>query len=144
MLRFRIATSPSRCVPHWMTASWFGHRSPLLQTNPDSAKALKVRGEAYRLLGKWEDAARDLRRALSVDFDERTAELAKDVEEFASKIEARKNRQRIKELNAEKEAKIKRAKAAAAARHRAAQEQEERDAAAAGMPDPTPEGASLR
>ena len=39
-----------------------------LKMNPDSAKSLRIRGTAYRRLGKYEEAAADLRRAMQQDF----------------------------------------------------------------------------
>ena len=40
-----------------------------LNINPDSAKALKVRGKAYRFVGKWKESMADLSKAMSIDFD---------------------------------------------------------------------------
>ena len=41
--------------------------------NPDSAKALRVRGLAHRMLGQWEAAARDLGAAQAIDYLDDTA-----------------------------------------------------------------------
>merc|ERR1719231_2062030 len=41
-----------------------------LELNPDSAKALKVRGAAQRYLGEYEKAKKDLASAQSIDYDE--------------------------------------------------------------------------
>lgn len=38
--------------------------------NPDSAKGFKVRGMARAMLGQWEEAARDLRVASKLDYDD--------------------------------------------------------------------------
>lgn len=43
---------------------------PSPQINPDSAKGHKVRGMARAMLGLWEDAARDLRIASNLDYDD--------------------------------------------------------------------------
>eukprot|EP00929_Paragymnodinium_shiwhaense_P003852 TRINITY_DN104546_c0_g1_i1.p1 TRINITY_DN104546_c0_g1~~TRINITY_DN104546_c0_g1_i1.p1 ORF type:complete len:647 (-),score=222.25 TRINITY_DN104546_c0_g1_i1:72-2012(-) len=41
-----------------------------LKVNPESGKALRVRGLARRALGHWEDAQRDLEKAQQLDFDQ--------------------------------------------------------------------------
>lgn len=51
------------------------------QINPDSARAYKSRGEAKALLGQWEGAAKDLRLAARLDYDEETAAFLKKVPE---------------------------------------------------------------
>ena len=51
------------------------------QLNPDSARALKSRGEARALLGEWEAAAADLRLASRLDYDEEVGEFLKQVGE---------------------------------------------------------------
>lgn len=45
-----------------------------LKENPDSAKALRVRGKARKDLGKWEDALKDLSASQQIDFDEGTVD----------------------------------------------------------------------
>ena len=40
-----------------------------LRINPDSAKALRCRGMAYRYIGRWSDAQLDLVAAQTIDFD---------------------------------------------------------------------------
>lgn len=58
-----------------------------LKYNPDSAMAYKFRGQAHRLLGNWLEAARDLRLACRLDFDEETNEWLKEVQPNAAKLE---------------------------------------------------------
>ncbi|KAK4362065.1 hypothetical protein RND71_017306 [Anisodus tanguticus] len=58
-----------------------------LKVNPDSAKGYKVRGMARAMLGLWKEAAKDLRVASMIDFDEEIAEILKKVEPNAQKIE---------------------------------------------------------
>jgi suppressor of tumorigenicity protein 13 len=53
--------------------------SRALEINPDNAAAYKFRGRAHRLLGQWEDAARDLRNACKIDFDEQADEWLREV-----------------------------------------------------------------
>ncbi|KAG8235969.1 hypothetical protein J437_LFUL017905 [Ladona fulva] len=50
-----------------------------IEINPDSAPAYKFRGRAHRLLGNWLEAAKDLRKACMLDFDEQADEWLKDV-----------------------------------------------------------------
>ncbi|XP_047332256.1 TPR repeat-containing thioredoxin TDX [Impatiens glandulifera] len=58
-----------------------------LQINPDSAKGHKMRGIAHSMLGQWEEAARDLRVASKIDYDDDIAIALKKVEPNARKIE---------------------------------------------------------
>ena len=53
--------------------------SRALQINPDNAAAYKFRGRAHRLLGRWEEAAQDLRNACKIDFDEQADEWLREV-----------------------------------------------------------------
>lgn len=92
-----------------------------LNNNPDSAKALKIRGRAYayessveltdRMMEKWLEAAADLRRACAIDFDEETDKLRKEVDEKAHEIESRIRAAEIAKQEAEERAKEERAKA---------------------------------
>jgi len=50
-----------------------------IELNPDSAAAHKFRGRAHRLLGKWEEAAKDLRLACKIDYDDQANEWLKEV-----------------------------------------------------------------
>lgn len=50
-----------------------------IEINPDSALAHKIRGRANQLLGRWEDAARDLRIAVKLDFDEEANEWLNEI-----------------------------------------------------------------
>ncbi|KAM4694267.1 hsc70-interacting protein-like [Discoglossus pictus] len=45
--------------------------------NPDSAQPYKWRGKAHRLLGHWEEAAKDLATACKLDYDEEASFLLK-------------------------------------------------------------------
>lgn len=51
-----------------------------LRLNPDSAKAYKVRGKAYRYLGAYEKAKKDLQCGNRLDFDDATFAVQKFVE----------------------------------------------------------------
>lgn len=63
-----------------------------LKLNPDSAKSLKTRGKAYRLLGDWEKASADLSQGNTIDFDEDSADIQKIVQSHWTKIRDRKNK----------------------------------------------------
>ncbi|XP_053324615.1 hsc70-interacting protein isoform X2 [Spea bombifrons] len=54
--------------------------------NPDSAQPYKWRGKAHRLLGQWEEAARDLAMACKLDYDEDASTVLKEVQPRAQKI----------------------------------------------------------
>lgn len=86
-----------------------------LSLNQDSAKALKCRGKAYRMLGDYELALRDLSDAQRIDFDEGIEEMLRFVSDRVKSIQAKRQR---------------RAKATAAARAEA-----EKAASSSAMPD---------
>merc|ERR1712051_532848 len=50
-----------------------------IEINPDNAAAHKFRGRAHRLLGNFLDAAKDLRIACKIDFDEQADEWLREV-----------------------------------------------------------------
>merc|ERR1719226_62594 len=78
-----------------------------IELNPDNAAAYKFRGRANRLLGKFVEAAKDLRTACKIDFDDTADEWLKEVTPNAKKIEEherRKERKRAeRELREKKE-----------------------------------------
>lgn len=49
------------------------------QINPDSAKGYKSCGMALAMLGKWEEAAKDLHLASKLDYDEEINAVLKKV-----------------------------------------------------------------
>lgn len=67
-----------------------------LEMNSDSAAAYKFRGRAHRLLGNWEQAAKDLRQACKLDFDEEADEWLREVTPNAKKIESHNLKQERK------------------------------------------------
>merc|ERR1719412_815065 len=93
-----------------------------IQLNPDSAPALKFRGRAHRLLGHFVEAAKDLRTACKIDFDEVADEWLKEVTPNAKKLEDhernKERRKQVREIEEKKE-KIKKAREA---REKAAKE----------------------
>jgi len=72
-----------------------------LEINSDSAAAYKFRGRAHRLLGNWEQAAKDLRQACKLDFDEEADEWLREVTPNAKKIENHKLKQERKKTERE-------------------------------------------
>ncbi|KAI2494792.1 hypothetical protein MHU86_19743 [Fragilaria crotonensis] len=94
-----------------------------LRQNPDSAKALRVRGKARKALGQWEAALQDLSQAQQIDFDEGTVDDLKECSEkhveaekarASSKVEEEeKMRKRAEEIRRAREEQANEAKAAA-------------------------------
>lgn len=78
-----------------------------LKMNPDSAKSLKTRGKAYRLLGEWEKASKDLSAGIAIDFDEDSAETQKIVQAHWVRIREKrlKHDAEMREWTKEKDAK---------------------------------------
>uniref|UniRef100_K7FDQ1 Uncharacterized protein n=1 Tax=Pelodiscus sinensis TaxID=13735 RepID=K7FDQ1_PELSI len=70
-----------------------------IKINPDSAQPYKWRGRAFRLLGYWQEAAKDLSLACQLDYDEETNAILKEVQPRAQKIiqHWRKYEQKCKE-----------------------------------------------
>ena len=68
-----------------------------IKLNPDSAAAHKYRGRAHQLLGNFVDAAKDLRTACKIDFDEVADEWLKEVTPNAKILEQRERNERRKQ-----------------------------------------------
>uniref|UniRef100_A0A3P9B3J2 ST13 Hsp70 interacting protein n=1 Tax=Maylandia zebra TaxID=106582 RepID=A0A3P9B3J2_9CICH len=84
-----------------------------ISINPDSAQPYKWRGKAHRLLGHWEEAARDLATACKLDYDEDASAMLKEVQPKANKIiEHRRKYERKREEKEikEKQDRIKKAR----------------------------------
>ena len=79
-----------------------------LALNPDSAKALKARGLAQRMLGAWEAAAKDLGAAQGIDFSEEVVQPLKLVVDKAAIVRKR----RVDAENAEKNKCVRRGRVA--------------------------------
>jgi len=82
-----------------------------LKENPDSAKALRIRGKARKEMGDWEGALHDLSASQQIDFDEETVEDLKMLTEKrveAEKAEAAKRNEEEERLR-KKAAEIKKA-----------------------------------
>ncbi|KAK7939405.1 hypothetical protein WMY93_002731 [Mugilogobius chulae] len=84
-----------------------------IKINPDSAQPYKWRGKAHRLLGHWEEAAKDLAIACKLDYDDEASALLKEVQPKAHKIlEHRRKYERKREEKEirEKKERIKKAR----------------------------------
>ncbi|KAM9746202.1 hsc70-interacting protein [Menidia menidia] len=107
-----------------------------ISINPDSAQPYKWRGKAHRLLGHWEEAAKDLATACKLDYDEDASTMLKEVQPKANKIiEHRRKYERKRE---EKEIKDKqeRIKKAREEHARAQREEESRQFGSGFFPGP--------
>lgn len=93
-----------------------------LKLNPDSASAYKFRGRAHRLLGNWEESAKDLRQACKLDFDEEADEWLKEVTPNAKKIEQHQIKQERKKAEKEMNDRKERVRRAQEANKKAAEE----------------------
>lgn len=93
-----------------------------LKLNPDSATACKFRGRAHRLLGNWEEAAKDLRQACKLDYDDEADEWLKEVTPNAKKIEQHKIKQERKKAEKDLIERKERVRRAQEANKRAAEE----------------------
>lgn len=114
-----------------------------LEKNPDSAAAYKFRGRAHRLLGNWEESARDLRQACKIDFDEEADEWLREVTPKAHKIEQYRVDKERRQNEREIKQRIKRNQKAREAHRRAAEEEKAAGGAggfAGGMPGGMPGG----
>lgn len=76
-----------------------------LEINCNYAKAYKARGMANAMLGKWEEAARDLYAASNIDYDDEISAVLKKVEPNVYKIvEHRRKYDRLRKERKEKKA----------------------------------------
>lgn len=104
-----------------------------IRLNPDSAKAYKVRGKAYRYFGLYDKAKRDLQYGNKLDFDDSTFAVQKFVEgrlrakeELAMKQAARE-RQREEERREREREEIRRRREEAARKYAEEQQQKEKE-----------------
>mmetsp|Transcript_854 Transcript_854/g.1350 ORF Transcript_854/g.1350 Transcript_854/m.1350 type:complete len:383 (-) Transcript_854:387-1535(-) len=110
-----------------------------IKLNPDSAKALRVRGRAHRAVGNWELARKDLSAAQSIDFDDTAMADLKFVTEKVSEIEAKKVKERLAEEEKKKKKIAEIKKAQEEAKAAAEREQAERASpSSSGMPGNMP------
>ncbi|KAL4658059.1 hsc70-interacting protein [Arapaima gigas] len=98
--------------------------------NPDSAQPYKWRGKAQRLLGHWEEAARDLATACKLDYDEEASMMLKEVQPKANKIVEHRRKYERKREEREIRERQERVKKAREEHERAQREEEARQQAA--------------
>jgi len=101
-----------------------------LKINPDSAKALRIRGIAKKSLEMYEEALKDLSQAQAIDYDDNV------VEHLKLCMEKRKEFDKITadKRNKEEQRLRKKAEEIKKAREEAAKEEKERSAPPMGMP----------
>ncbi|KAI5608678.1 hsc70-interacting protein, partial [Silurus asotus] len=103
-----------------------------IDINPDSAQPYKWRGKAHRLLGHWEDAAKDLATACKLDYDDDASAMLKEVQPKAHKIQEHRRKYERKREEREIRERQERVKKAREEHERAQREQEARQQAGEG------------
>ncbi|XP_017337423.1 hsc70-interacting protein [Ictalurus punctatus] len=103
-----------------------------IDINPDSAQPYKWRGKAHRLLGHWEEAAKDLATACKLDYDEDTSAMLKEVQPKANKIQEHRRKYERKREEREVRERQERVKKAREEHEKAQREQEARQQAGGG------------
>lgn len=68
-----------------------------LDKNPDSAKALRIRGECRAKMGKYHAALKDLSAAQTIDFDEDAAIMLKEAAERCREMDAEVVKKKVEE-----------------------------------------------
>ncbi|KAL7475931.1 hypothetical protein ACHAW6_001825 [Cyclotella cf. meneghiniana] len=68
-----------------------------LDKNPDSAKALRIRGECRAKMGEYHAALKDLSAAQTIDFDEDAAIMLKEAAERCREMDAEVVKKRVEE-----------------------------------------------
>uniref|UniRef100_A0A7S4W9J5 STI1 domain-containing protein n=4 Tax=Ditylum brightwellii TaxID=49249 RepID=A0A7S4W9J5_9STRA len=106
-----------------------------LKKNPDSAKALRIRGKANKMTGSLRESLKDLSSSQSIDYDDEAAEILKEV---SKQVQEMDHEVVMKKVQEEEKLK-KRAEEIKKAREEAEKEARERSASAAaagsgGMP----------
>ncbi len=76
-----------------------------LAINSESARGRKVRGKALAMLGRWEEALKDLKVADQLDFDPDTRAVLKKVLEKTAKIDAKRTAKRLRQEENERKKK---------------------------------------
>jgi len=118
-----------------------------LKLNPDSAKAYKIRGKAYRRLHKWEEANKDLAMGQRIDYDDDTQDVFTVVSAKWKVIRKKKLGRNSRNEDRERRRKIKRVTRARKQAQKEYEEQKRKDASeekkrkkSKGMPDGMPGG----
>jgi len=106
-----------------------------IKLNPDSAKALRIRGKCQKEIGAWEKARQDLSASQTIDFDDVAAEDLKFVKEKVREIEQKRVQERLKE---EEKMKKRVEEVKAARREREKEENSKREGESASQPSGMP------
>ena len=94
------------------------------EINPDSAQPYKWRGKAHRLLGHWEEAARELALTCKLHYNEDASTMLKEVQPRAQEIAEHQRKYERKHEECEIKERIERVKKAQEERERAQREEE--------------------
>ncbi|XP_074083105.1 hsc70-interacting protein isoform X2 [Macrotis lagotis] len=97
-----------------------------IEINPDSAQPYKWRGKAHRLLGHWEESARDLAMACKLDYDEDASAMLKEVQPRAQKLADHRRKYERRREEREIKERLERVKKAREEHERAQREEEAR------------------
>merc|ERR1712106_295281 len=117
-----------------------------IKMNPDSASAFKFRGRAHRLLGHWLEAAKDLRLAAKLDYDEQVDEWLKEIKPNVLKLEEHNRKYERKHADKEQKERLDRVRKAREAARKAQEEQSKAPAGGSfpnGMPDGMPDACGM-
>lgn len=68
-----------------------------LEKNADSAKALRIRGRAYKAIGQYENARKDLSTSQTIDYDYTAADELKEVAKKVAEMESVKVKKKVEE-----------------------------------------------
>jgi len=82
-----------------------------LEINPDSVKALRVRGKAYAKLARWEDAHKDISTSQQLDFDDELIDLQSSISQKFRNIQEEQRQKRLRDEQCFEENLIRRRKA---------------------------------
>ncbi|CAL8080678.1 unnamed protein product [Calicophoron daubneyi] len=108
-----------------------------ISLNPDSAQPYKWRGMANKMLGRWEEAFKDLQMSLKLDYTDDAYEAMKEVEPKHKRIYEHQMKYQRKREEREERKRVERLRRAREERERARKEAEEHETTtgAGGMGD---------
>uniref|UniRef100_A0A1E1XF55 Putative heat shock 70kd protein n=1 Tax=Amblyomma aureolatum TaxID=187763 RepID=A0A1E1XF55_9ACAR len=101
-----------------------------LELNPDQALGFKIRGRAHRLLGHWEEAAKDLAMACKLDYTDEANEWLKEVTPNAKKLQEHRRkweRKREERELKERAERVRKAREEQERKYKAQQQQQQQD-----------------
>lgn len=101
-----------------------------LELNPDQALGFKIRGRAHRLLGHWEEAAKDLAMACKLDYTDEANEWLKEVTPNAKKLQEHRRkweRKREERELKERAERVRKAREEQERKYKAQQQQQDDD-----------------